>query len=152
MEYFITNYGTAIIGLILCAIFGCLGNAIKKIYQTYVNDITKQSIAKSAAQFVEQAWKILHGADKLAKTLETAEALLKKKGIAFDADEMIVLIEAAVAEFNEAFKKPLQDEGSAGGTYRVDETEGNTFKDTVVSGFLANMDVDNGTENAVQKE
>ena len=35
---------------------------------------------------------------------------------------MMVLIEAAVAEFNEAFRKPMLDEGSASGTYRVPET------------------------------
>ena len=49
---------------------------------------------------MEQVWTSLHGADKLAKALETAEVLLKKKGIDFDAGEMQVLIEAAVAEFN----------------------------------------------------
>lgn len=108
-EYFIYCYGNQILTAILCAIFGCLGYAAKKIYQSHINDATKQTIAKVAAQFVEQAWKTLHGAEKLNKALETAEALLKKKGIDFDADEMMVLIEAAVAEFNEAFKKPLED-------------------------------------------
>ena len=48
--------------------------------------------------------------------------MLVKKGIAFDPDEMMVLIEAAVAEFNEAFKKPL-DGLNAAGTYRVPEAK-----------------------------
>ncbi|MCI7808170.1 phage holin family protein, partial [bacterium] len=69
-----------------------------------------------AAQFVEQVWYTLHGPEKLAKALETAEVLLKKKGIDFDSDEMKILIEAAVAEFNEAFKKPLLEEGTANGS------------------------------------
>ena len=120
-EYFIYCYGNQILTAILCAIFGCLGYAAKKIYQNHINDATKQTIAKVAAQFVEQAWKTIHGDDKLNKALETAEALLKKKGIDFDADEMMVLIEAAVAEFNEAFKKPVDSE-NADGTYRVPET------------------------------
>lgn len=112
-EYFITTYGGKLIGLMLCIIFGMLGRAVKQIYTQHVNDDTKRTIAKVVVQFVEQAWKTLHGKDKLQKALETAEALLKKKGIDFDADEMKVLIEAAVAEFNEAFKKPLLDDGSA---------------------------------------
>ena len=88
----------------------------------YVNDDTKRTVAKVAVQFVEQVWTTLHGADKLAKALETAEALLKKKGIDFDAEEMQVLIEAAVAEFNEAFKKPLLADSSADAVRRIEDT------------------------------
>lgn len=120
-EYFVYCYGTEILGLILCAIAGCLGYAVKKIYQNHVNDDTKRAVAKTVAAFVEQVWKNLHGADKLNKALETAQELLAKKGIDFDADEMMILIEAAVAEFNEAFKKPVDSE-NADGTYRVPET------------------------------
>lgn len=121
LEYFISNYGFAIFGLILCAIAGCLGHGAKRIYTRYVNDETKAAIAKTAAAFVEQVWKNIHGPEKLQKALETAEALLKKKGIDFDAEEMEVLIEAAVAEFNEAFKKPVNDEATAGAAYHVPE-------------------------------
>ena len=121
-EYFVYCYGTQILTAILCAIFGCLGYAIKRLATKYVNDDTKRTIAKVAVQFVEQVWTSLHGADKLAKALETAEALLKKKGIDFDAGEMQVLIEAAVAEFNEAFKKPLLEESSADAVRRIEET------------------------------
>ena len=77
LEYFIYHYGTQIIAAILCAIFGCLGYAIKKLAVKYINDDTKRAIARVAVQFVEQVWNTLHGADKLAKALETAEALLK---------------------------------------------------------------------------
>lgn len=121
-EYFVYCYGTQILTAILCAIFGCLGYALKRLATKYVNDDTKRTVAKVAVQFVEQVWTTLHGADKLAKALETAEALLKKKGIDFDAEEMQVLIEAAVAEFNEAFKKPLLDDGTAKAAYQVPET------------------------------
>ena len=51
--------------------------------------------------------------------LETAAALLKKKGITFDAEEMKVLIEAAVSEFNDAFHKPLLDAPTADATRRI---------------------------------
>ena len=62
--------------------------------------------------FVEQVWYTLHGPEKLRKALETAQVLLAKKGIDFDAEEMEILIEAAVAEFNDAFRKPLDDENA----------------------------------------
>lgn len=122
-EYIMYCYGNQIMAAILCAFFGSVGYTVKKLYINYVNDETKRAIARAVVQFVEQAWKVLHGADKLQKALETAEILLRKKGIPFDAEEMVVLIEAAVAEFNEAFKKPVDAEDSAKATYRVPETE-----------------------------
>lgn len=118
-DYFIYTYGPTLAMMILCAIFGTLGHMVKRIYVTHINDDTKRSIASVAAQFVEQAWKTLHGAEKLQKALETAEALLKKNGIAFDADEMRVLIEAAVAEFNDAFHKPLEEQGTSDAARRI---------------------------------
>lgn len=126
IEYFFWSYGMEIIGAILAAVFGMLGYAAKKIYKGYIdkqNDRidteTKIDIAYTVVRFVEQVWYTLHGPDKLAKALETAEALLGKKGINFDAEEMKVLIEAAVAEFNEAFKAPLDSE-NAEATYQID--------------------------------
>ena len=117
VEYFFYCYGVELIGMALAAVFGCLGHAAKKIYQSYIdkqNDKldteAKVSIARIVVQFVEQAWYTLHGAEKLEKALEAAEVLLRKKGIPFDSEEMMVLIEAAVAEFNEAFKAPLKRE------------------------------------------
>lgn len=116
VEYFFFCYGPELIGAILAAVFGCLGYAAKRIYKGYIDKQsdkldteTKISIARTAAKFVEQAWKILHGPEKLKKALETAQVLLAKKGIDFDAEEMEILIEAAVAEFNNAFRKPLDD-------------------------------------------
>lgn len=118
LEYFTYYYGNQIIGLVLCLIFGMLGNAARKIYQEHIDDDTKRAVARTAATFVEQVWKNLHGEEKLQKALKTAEYLLRKKNIPFDAEEMMVLIEAAVAEFNEAFRKPVEAE-TAKGVYRV---------------------------------
>ena len=118
-DYFIYTYGPTLAITFLCAIFGTLGHVAKKIYVNHVNDDTKRSVARVVVQFVEQAWQALHGEDKLNKALETAEALLKKKGIDFDADEMKVLIEAAVSEFNDAFHRPLLDAPTADATRRI---------------------------------
>lgn len=119
-DFFIYTYGPTILLAILTAVFGVLGYGAKKIYINHINDEAKRSIAAAAVKFVEQAWKALHGADKLNKALETAEALLKKKGITFDAEEMKVLIEAAVGEFNHVFQKPLENGSTADATRRVD--------------------------------
>lgn len=112
LEYFVYCYGNQILNLILCAIFGAVGYGLKRLYTRYVNDDTKRAVARSVVQFVEQVWTSIHGKEKLQKALEAAEVLLKKKGVPFDAEEMEILIEAAVAEFNEAFKKPLPGEST----------------------------------------
>lgn len=87
--------------IILLALAGALGTVVAKL----LNTETKRRVAKIAAQFAEQVYKDLHGDDKLQKALEAAAALLKKRGLKFDAAEMRILIEAAVGEFNEVFVK-----------------------------------------------
>ena len=113
-DFFIYTYGPTILLAILTAVFGVLGYGAKQIYINHINDETKRSIAVATVKFVEQVWKTLHGADKLNKALETAETLLKKKGITFDAEEMRVLIEAAVGEFNDVFHKTQKNDATSG--------------------------------------
>lgn len=54
---------------------------------------------------VEQMYKDLHGDEKLQKALEAASDMLLTKGITISDIELRLLIEAAVAEFNDAFNK-----------------------------------------------
>ena len=124
----IRYYGMHIIGLLLVAVAGCLGLVFQNWLRQWVtaettrmDTETKIKIAKTVVAFVEQVWKDLHGHEKLWKALDKARELLAKKGIEFDAEEMEVLIEAAVAEFNEVFKKPVEGENAAG-SYRVPES------------------------------
>lgn len=128
-EYYIYAYGMQIVGLLLVAVAGCLGIAIRNGLRMWVaaensrlDSETKVNIARIAVAFAEQVWKTLHGPEKLQKALEAARDLLTKKGIPFDEAEMMIHIEAAVAEFNEAFRKPIENE-NAKGTYRVPEAE-----------------------------
>lgn len=102
VHYFMSTYAMEILTALLCAGLGCLGYGAKRLYARFVDDETKQAVARVAVAFVEQVWTAIHGPEKLKKALETAEALLKKKGVAFDAAEMEILIEAAVGEFNRA--------------------------------------------------
>lgn len=121
--YFVSEYGPTIMMGLLCAIFGCLGYAAKQIVAKYLTDDAKLAVARTVVQFVEQVYKQLHGPEKLAQALNAARAMLEKKGIGFDAEEMQVLIEAALAEFNEAFRRPLEDSGMESAVRRVESVE-----------------------------
>lgn len=105
LKAFISDYGTTILYAVLTAIAGYLGVVVKRLYEKYINDKTKQAVAKTVVQAVEQIYKDLHGEDKLNKALESMSDMLAEKGIQITDLEMRMLIEAAIAEFNEAFKK-----------------------------------------------
>lgn len=89
----------------MTAIAGYLGIVIKNLYQKYINDKTKQDVAKTCVKAVEQIYKDLHGEEKLQKALESASEMLASKGITISDIELRILIEAAVAEFNDAFNR-----------------------------------------------
>ena len=103
---FINTYGMEILYAILTAIAGYIGIVAKNLVTKYLNDKTKQAVAKTAVQFVEQVYKDLHGEAKLNVALDAFASMLAEKGITITDLEMRVLVEAAVAEFNEAFKNP----------------------------------------------
>lgn len=109
LKEFISVYGTTILYSILTAIAGYLGIVVKNIYQKYINDKTKQDVAKTCVKAVEQIYKDLHGEEKLQKALEAASEMLANKGITISDLEMRILIEAAVAEFNDAFNSAGKD-------------------------------------------
>lgn len=104
---FVNQYGTSILYTVLTAIFGYVGIVVKNLYTKYINDKTKQSVVKTVVQGVEQMYKDLRGDEKLDKALEAASEMLEEKGIAISGFELRMLIEAALAEFNDAFNKEV---------------------------------------------
>ena len=102
---FINNYGLQLMYAIITAIAGYIGIVVKNLVTKYINDKTKETVAKTAVKFVEQVYKDLHGEDKLNTALAAASEMLAEKGIAVTELELRVLVEAAVAEFNKAFEK-----------------------------------------------
>ena len=102
---FINEFGTTILYAVVTFIGSYIGIAVKNLYTKYINDKTKRAVAKAAVQFVEQVYKDLHGDEKLNEALVAAEEMLAEKGITISALELRVLVEAAVAEFNNAFNK-----------------------------------------------
>ncbi len=119
-EYFVYTYGSQVLLLILCVLFGCLGFLARRVADRILTDNTKRTIARMVVQYVEQVWKDLHGKDKLHKALETASKLLTDKKIPFTVQELEVLIEAAVAEFNKAFEKPLDADDTSEAVRRTE--------------------------------
>jgi hypothetical protein len=102
---FLNQYGMQILYTVVMAIAGYLGIVVKNLATKYINDKTKRDVAKSAVQFVEQVYKDLHGEEKLNEALQAASEMLLEKNITVTSLELRVLIEAAVAEFNNAFGK-----------------------------------------------
>lgn len=101
----INMYGAEIIGTLLLALAGIVAMVAKNMAAKCLDTDTKRTLAKVVVQFVEQAYKDLHGEDKLNAALVALSDLLAEKKIHATEMEMQVLIEAAVAEFNEVFKE-----------------------------------------------
>ena len=109
---FINIYGMEILVAILGIIGTAIGYVAKELYKKFLNDQTKKAVAKACVQFVEQVFNHYHGADKLYEAMKRAAKLLNEKGIDCSTLEMETLIEAAVAEFNDAFHKPTIEENA----------------------------------------
>lgn len=102
----INMYGAEILGTLLVALAGIFGMIAKNMAAKYLDTDTKRTLAKVVVQFVEQAYKELHGEEKLNAALLVFSEMLAEKNIYASESEMIVMIEAAVAEFNKVFEKP----------------------------------------------
>lgn len=107
---FINEYGTTILYTILTAFAGYLGIWVKSLYTKYINDKTKKDVVATCVKAVEQLYKDLHGEEKYNEVVKSASEMLAVKGITITDLEIKMLIEAAVAEFNDAFNNKPQIE------------------------------------------
>lgn len=105
MSEFLATYGAEIIYTIISAVLGYIAIAVKKLVDKHLNDSTKRDIAKTVVQAVEQMFKGLGAEEKLDKGITYMTELLNEKGIKATEIEIRLLIEDAVGEFNEVFKK-----------------------------------------------
>lgn len=104
----IQEYGMQILGAALLGIATYLGAICKKLADKFLQDKTKQTVAKIVVQGIEQCYKELNGEEKLAKAIETATEMLNEKGIECTEVELRMLLESAVGEFNKVFEKEKQ--------------------------------------------
>jgi intergrase/recombinase len=105
LENFIENYGAELLCTAITAIAGYIGIVVKKLITTYINDKTKEKVAKTVVQAVEQIYKDIHGKEKFDKGIEYLSQMLTDRGITCTELELQLLLEGAVAEFNKAFEK-----------------------------------------------
>lgn len=105
IKSFISEYGTTILYTVITAIAGYVCLWAKALYTKYINDRTKKDVAKTVVQAVEQLYKDLHGDEKLSKAITSASEMLSEKGITITELEIRLLIESALAEFNDVFQK-----------------------------------------------
>ena len=105
LNEFIAEYGMTILYALVTAIGGYIGIAIKNIYQTYVNDKTKEKVVKTVVKAVKQLYSDLNGEEKLQKAIENITEMLGEKGIVITELEIRMLIEAAVEEMKKTAKE-----------------------------------------------
>lgn len=99
----LTIYAPQLMEAILYVIVGILTLAASKYIKPLLQNKVIMVLAKNAVKFVEQSFKELHGEDKLNKALETLSLQLAKWKIKISADEMKVMLEAALADLNGVF-------------------------------------------------
>ena len=101
----INTYGAEILGTMLVALAGIFGMVAKNLAVKFLDTDAKRTLAKTVVQFTEQVYKNLHGEEKFGAALAVFSQRLEEKGIRASETEMKVLLESAVAEFNQVFAK-----------------------------------------------
>ena len=101
----LNQYINQIILMLILALAAWLGAQVKNLYRKYITTEIKQNVVRTVVRFVEQVYVDLHGPEKLAQAMEKASEILEGYGITISESELIAMIEAAVNEFNNAFKK-----------------------------------------------
>lgn len=102
----IRNYVLQALIAALCLAMAWLGAEMRGLAKKWLDTEEKQKAAKTSVLYVQQLYKDLAGPEKMNLALETARELLEAKGIQFSRGEMVVMMEAAIAEFKEAFFQP----------------------------------------------
>ena len=101
----LNQYINQIILMLILALAAWLGAQAKNLYRKYIDNEIKQNVCRTVVRFVEQVYIDLHGPEKLSQAMEKASEILEGYGIKISESELIAMIEAAVNEFNNAFKK-----------------------------------------------
>ena len=114
MKYeLLMTYLLPVIGAALVSLAGFFGAQLKALYQKYVNDRTKEAVARTCVKAVEQLYHDLGGPEKLKKAQEGIRQMLEEKGIPISELEMEMLIESVVSEFNYGFHTAVRSLGDA---------------------------------------
>ncbi|MBQ9552355.1 MAG: hypothetical protein IJU96_06270 [Clostridia bacterium] len=102
---FVSAYGLTIVYAALTAIAGAVGVWAKRLIERYRDDKTKREVAEICVRAVEQVYRDLHGSEKFQKCAEAMAEMLAQRGVPVTELEIMVLCEAALAQFNGAFSR-----------------------------------------------
>ena len=102
---FLSEYGIQLLEAAVVALAGYLGILAKDLWTKHINDKTKQQLASIVVKGIEQCYKDLNGEEKLEEALSALSEMLNERGIKVTDLELRMLIESAVAEFNDVFNK-----------------------------------------------
>lgn len=102
---FFNGYINQLILVLFLAVASFLGVQARNLYKKYITTEIKQNVVKTVVRFVEQVYKDIHGPEKLKAAMQKASAILADYGISITDEELIAMIEAAVNEFNNSFRK-----------------------------------------------
>lgn len=100
----------AVLGLVsagLTAIAGYVALQLKNYINSKKENELIKNIVQTAVKAGEQMYKNVHGEEKFNLVFEGAADMLLQHGIQVSEFELKWLIESAVAEFNDAFNKPI---------------------------------------------
>ena len=97
------SYLLPVLTAAVSAVAAFLGAQIKKLYQRWVDDRTKEAVVRTCVQAAEQLYHHLDGTAKLEKAKEGILQMLAEKGIPITELELELLIESAVSRFNYGF-------------------------------------------------
>lgn len=95
----------AAFGAIITTIAGVVGGRISKYYEIKANTAAKKRVVEECVAMAEQLYHDLCGAEKKERAADAIVERLNQEGIPITALELEHMIEAAVAAFNDAFKK-----------------------------------------------
>ena len=95
------GYLLPVVTAVLSAAAAFLGAQIKKLYQRWVDDRTKEAVVRTCVKAVEQLYRDVGGPEKLERAREGIRQMLEEKGIPITQLEMDMLIESVVSEFNQ---------------------------------------------------
>ncbi|AOQ24749.1 hypothetical protein MTAT_04520 [Moorella thermoacetica] len=101
---------TVMVPVVIAALFYYLKEAIgtEKLRRFAAELEAKQTLAKIALQFVEQAYKDLDGPAKYEKVVAWMSERARAAGINLTTDEIKGLIKAAIQEMGDSFQKEWQ--------------------------------------------
>lgn len=114
MSEIIRDLLISVASAVIAAIAGLIGTLAKQAYDRYIKpklvSSAAQELVKTCVQAVEQLYHEYSGEVKKQKAIESVREMLEIKGITLAQIEIETMIEAAVAEFNDAFNQPRTEQ------------------------------------------